>query len=119
MLFENQKEPTSLSEKGKWSSGKKSDILDCLTTFSCDVSMESVDAAAIVHIWSEPLKLQTSYVECHFLPFVQSMISESTITTLDLIWVSYLDQSLTRLTQEKRACRTKVKGSTPIETTRK
>ena len=59
------------------------------------------------------------YVECHFLTFVQSMISECTITRLDLICDSYLNQRLTRLKQEKRACRTNVKGSTPIETTRK
>ena len=54
------------------------------------------------------------YVERHFLTFVQSMISESTITRLDLIWNTYSDQSLTRLTQDKRGCRTKVQVSTPI-----
>ena len=54
------------------------------------------------------------YVECHFLTFVQSLISESTITRLDLIWDSYPDQSLKRLTQEKRGCGAKVQGSTPI-----
>ena len=54
------------------------------------------------------------YVECHFLTFVQSMKSESIITRLDLIWDSYPDQSLTRLTQEKGGCRTKVQGSTLI-----
>ena len=32
------------------------------------------------------------YVERHFLTFVQSIISESTITRLDLIWDSYPDQ---------------------------
>ena len=53
-------------------------------------------------------------VERHFLTFVQSMISESTITRLDLIWDSYPDQSLTRLTQDKRGCRTNGQGSTPI-----
>ena len=31
------------------------------------------------------------YVERHFLTFFQSTISESTITRLNLIWVSYLD----------------------------
>ena len=34
-------------------------ILVCLETYSCDVSMEIADAAAIVHMWSEPSKLQT------------------------------------------------------------
>ena len=58
MLFEKQKEPLSLSDRGKWRSGTKSDILECLETSSCDVSMGIVDAAAIVHIWSEPSKLQ-------------------------------------------------------------
>ena len=58
-LFENQKEPSLLSDKGKWWSGEKSDILECLQTSSCDVSMEIGDAAAIVHIWPEPSKLQT------------------------------------------------------------
>ena len=42
------------------------------------------------------------------------MISESTITRLDFIWDSYPDQSLTRLTQEKAGCRTKIHGSTHI-----
>ena len=42
------------------------------------------------------------------------MISESTITRLDLIWNTYPDQNLTRLTQDKRGCRTKVQVSTPI-----
>ena len=54
------------------------------------------------------------YVERHFLTFVQSMISETTITRLEMIWDSYPDQSLTRLTQDKRGCRTKVQGLTPI-----
>ena len=54
------------------------------------------------------------YVERHFLTFVQSMISESTITRLDLIWNTYPDQSLTRLTQDKCGCKTKVQVSTPI-----
>ena len=39
------------------------------------------------------------YVERHFLTFVQIIISESTVTRLDLIWDFYPDQSLT---QEKR-----------------
>ena len=39
--------------------GTKCDILECLKTSSYDVSMKIVDAAAIVHIWSEPSKLQT------------------------------------------------------------
>ena len=42
------------------------------------------------------------------------MISETTITRLEMIWDSYPDQSLTRLTQDKRGCRTKVQGLTPI-----
>ena len=54
------------------------------------------------------------YVERDFLTFVQSMLSESTITRLDLIWDFHPDQSLTRLAQEKGACRTKIRGSTPI-----
>ena len=59
MLFENQKEPQLLSDRGKWRSGEKPDILECLETSSCDVSVKIVDAAAIVHIWSEPSKLHT------------------------------------------------------------
>ena len=39
--------------------GKKPDILECLKTFCSDVSIKIVDAPAIVHIWSEPSKLQT------------------------------------------------------------
>ena len=54
------------------------------------------------------------YVERHFLTFVQSMISESTITRPDFIWDSHPDQSLPRLTHEKDSCRTKIYGSTPI-----
>ena len=54
------------------------------------------------------------HVECHFLTFVQSIKSDSTITRLDLMWDSYPDQSLTRLTREKGGCRFKVQGSTPI-----
>ena len=50
MLFENQKVPPSLSDRGKWKSGTQSDILECLETSSCDVSMEIADAVAIVHI---------------------------------------------------------------------
>ena len=58
MLFENQKEPPSLSDREEWWSGTKYDILECLETSFGDVSMEIVDAAAIVHIRSEPSKLQ-------------------------------------------------------------
>ena len=57
-LFENQKEPSLLSDRGKWRSGKQSDILEWLKTYSCDESKKIIDAAAIVHIWSEPSKLQ-------------------------------------------------------------
>ena len=39
--------------------GEKSDILECLKTSSWDVSMKICNAAAIVHIWPEPSKLQT------------------------------------------------------------
>ena len=42
----------------KMRSGTKYDILEYLETSSSDVSMEIVDAAAIVHIWSEPSTLQ-------------------------------------------------------------
>ena len=48
-----------IREREKWRSGKKPDILECLKTSCCDVSMKIVDAPAIVHIWSEPSKLQT------------------------------------------------------------
>ena len=54
------------------------------------------------------------YVKRHFLTFVQSMISESTIQRLDQIWNYHPDQSLTRLTQENGGCRTKIHGSTPM-----
>ena len=57
--LKNQNEPSLLSDKGKWWSGEKSDILECLQTSSCDVSLKIGDAAAIVHIWPEPSKLQT------------------------------------------------------------
>ena len=58
-LFENQKEPPLLSDRGKRRSGEKPDILECLKISFYDVSMKIVDAAAIVYIWSEPSKLQT------------------------------------------------------------
>ena len=57
--------------------GTKSDILECLETSSCDVSMEIADAAAIVHMF-RTIKVASfqQYVERHFLTFVQSMISD-------------------------------------------
>lgn len=104
-------------------SGKKSDILECLripnTYPDNDISMKILDGAAIVHM-VRPTKAAnfSQYMERHFVPFIQSMVSESTVTRLDLIWDTYPDDSLKRQAQEKRgastAGRTKVQGSTPI-----
>ena len=105
-LFENQKEPPLLSDRGKWRSGGKIDILvrmaenfflrcvyeNCWCCCHCPYNMVGTIKAATFQ----------QYVERHFLTFVQSMISEFTIIRLDLICDSYPDQSLTRLTQKNQ-----------------
>ncbi|MES9879449.1 MAG: hypothetical protein ABW185_01030 [Sedimenticola sp.] len=122
--FENQREPPSLSNQGQLRSGKKSDVLTCLSISKVlspqDISVKVLDGAAVVHM-VRPTKATDfdQYVSRHFMPFITSTARASTTppTRLDIVFDTYPENSLKAQTQSKRStpgATTIVEGSTPV-----
>ena len=80
--YGEQREPPSLSDKRKLRSGKKSDIIHCLTirkVASTDhITVIVLDVPAVVHMirLTKATDFQ-QYVDHHFIPYIASVISES------------------------------------------
>ena len=80
--FENQREPPSLSDRGRLRSGTKSDILKCLgvpataCTAARDVTVIVIDMPAVVHM-VRPARAATftDYVPMHLVPFLKSQLT--------------------------------------------
>ena len=107
-LYENQKEPPSLSTHGSLRSGKKSDILECLKVPSgCgdgvkDATVIIMDMAAVVHIvWPTAAQTFLAYVANHLVPYLQSQISPQ-VTRMDAIWDNYPENNLKSITHQRR-----------------
>ena len=76
--YENQREPPSLSDRGKLRSGTKSDILSCLpgmpgpgrTPAAREASVVVLDMAAVIHI-IKPQRASVfgEYTEMQLLPY--------------------------------------------------
>ena len=119
--YENQRKPPSLSDKEKLRSGNKSDMLQCLTipkVITPDNIAENVlDASAVVHM-IRPTKATDfqQYVDHHFIPYIASVISEST-SPVDIIGDTYPDHNIKAQTQSRRGTpgeKTVVAPFTPI-----
>ena len=105
-MYENQREPPSLSDKVKLRSGKKSDIIQCLTipkvTSPDDIAVIVLDAPAVVNM-IRPTKATDfqQYVDHYFIPYISSFICEST-SRVDIIWDTYPDYNIEAQTQSRR-----------------
>ena len=103
--YENQREPPSLSDNGKLRSGKKSDIIQCLTipkvTSPDDITVIVLDAPAVVHMIrpTKAIDFQQN-VDHHFIPYIASVKSEST-SRVDSIWDTYPDHNIKAQTQSR------------------
>ena len=77
--FENQREPPSLSDRGRLRSGTKSDILKCLgvpataCTAARDATVLVLDMPAVVHmVHPAHAATFTDYIPMHLVPFLKS-----------------------------------------------
>ena len=124
--YENQREPPSLSDRGKLRSGTKFDILGCLpdmpgperTPEARETSVVVFDMAAVVHI-IKPQRASVfgEYTEMQLLRYLESHMMDRT-TRVDAIWDTYTETSLKSQTRIKRggtaSRRTRVSDKIPI-----
>ena len=119
--YENQREPPSLSDRGKLRSGTKSDILGCLpgmpgpgrTLAAREASVVVLDMAAVVHI-IKPQRASVfgEYTKMQLLPYLESHMMDSR-TRVEAIWDTYTETSLKSQTRIKRGG-TRVSDKIPI-----
>ncbi len=115
--------PASLSDFGNLHlPGTKSDLLKCLQTtenlvpppiYDCRI----LDGAAIVHsLPAVGIKTFDEYSEKVFIPFLQSQLN--TAMRVDIVWDTYVPDSLKEATREKRGkgVRRKVTGQAKFPT---
>ena len=115
---ENQSCPPSLSQDGKLRQGKKSDLLDCLTSsVECSIDAPDSDAiildgAALVNML-KPVVCTTfnDYAEKVFLPYIEKQLERA--DRVDIVWDQYLENSLKSETRKRRGkgIRRRVQGN--------
>ena len=106
---ENDEEPPSIVFGGKIRSGKKVDILACITNeLSIAVSMpenvtyECLDGAVIVHLIKGKKGTPfPDYAKNQFIPFIERRLKK--VRRLDIVFDQYFENSIKSLTREKRA----------------
>ena len=118
---EIQSFPPSLSDFGKLHlAGTKSELLQCLeqpgqseppSTYDCKI----LDGAVIVHCLPT-IRVSTfdEYASDVFLPYLQKQLQDT--KRLDVVWDTYIEDSLKESTREKRGqgVRRKVSGQTKL-----
>ena len=118
---ENQACPPSLSDAGRLHLGTKSDLLMCLEGLSeaqseaPSVTNVVLDGAAIIQMLKPgAAKTFEEYARQVFLPYISGQLRH--VTRLDLVWDSYVVDSLKATAREKRGkgVRRRVVGSAPI-----
>ena len=108
----NQACPPALSDGGSLRLGTKSDLLKCLEDLS-DAQSEApattnivLDGAVIVHMLKPAVvKNFDEYAQEIFIPYLSTKLQ--TVSRLDLVWDSYMADSLkcsTRAKQNKKEC---------------
>ena len=119
--FENQPWPPSLSQMGQLRGGTKADLVKCLSDASSQtVEQSSVDAVildgAVVVQMLQPTAVSTfeEYFDSVVAPYILRQLEE--VKRLDIVWDVYKDDSLKKVTREKRGSgqRRKVLLSTRI-----
>ena len=104
---ENQECPPALSDGGSLYVGTKSDLLTCLEEVS-EAKAEApfttcivLDGAAIVQMLNPAVsKTFEEYAQQIFIPYVSTKLQ--TVSRLDLVWDTYLPDSLKGTTRAKR-----------------
>lgn len=104
---ENQSTPPSLSQYGKLRPTNKAALLTCLETDTTttrnapSVEVKMFDGAAIVQML-QPKTARTfqDYAEQVFVPYISNQLQG--VHRADIIWDSYLDDSLKASTRERR-----------------
>ena len=126
-MYENAREPPSLSSKGKLRSGTKSQIVGCLpgvpergrNPAAKQATVLILDMAAVVHLVTpKHANVFGEYSEQHLIPFIESQMSART-DRVDAVWDRYIKDSLKNQTRLKRtgeiiSKRRKVAESIPI-----
>lgn len=119
--FENQPWPPSLSQIGQLRGGTKADLVKCLLDASSQtVEQPSVDAiildGAVVVQMLQPKAVSTfeEYFDSVVAPYILRQLED--VKRLDIVWDVYKDDSLKKVTREKRGSgqRRKVLLSTRI-----
>lgn len=123
---ENQREPPSLSDRGKLRSGTKSDILACLPGMPTsgrspavkEASVVVLDMAAVVHIIKpKSANVFGDYTQMQLLPYLESQMTDNT-TRVDAVWDTYKEASLKSQARVKRGGtgmrRTRVSAKIPL-----
>lgn len=119
--FENQPWPPSLSQMGQLRGGTKADLVKCLLDASSQtVEQPSVDAiildGAVVVQMLQPKAVSTfeEYFDSVVAPYILRQLED--VKRLDIVWDVYKDDSLKKVTREKRGSgqRRKVLLSTRI-----
>ena len=104
---EMQSFPPSLSDLGKlYLPNTKSDLLNCIQLVAqpepptiCDCQV--LDGAAIVHFLPVTgVATFNDYAQNVFIPYLQKQLQSS--TRIDIVWDTYLPDSLKESTREKR-----------------
>ncbi len=108
---ENHREPPSLSDQEKLSTGTKSALLGCFpgmpepgrSTAAKEASMVILDMAAVIHmVKPQRAKYFGDYTAMHLLPFLEKQINNNT-TRVDAVWDIYPEASLKEQTRAKRS----------------
>ena len=103
---ENHPFPPSLSNGGKLRFGKKSDIQNIIKSEDKANAPDNFDAkfldgAAIVHMLpTASVATFKEYAECIFVPYILKQLE--TCQRIDIVWDTYITNSLKESTREKR-----------------
>jgi hypothetical protein len=124
-MHENHPYPPSLSDHGKLRASNKSDLVPCLEDFVTPVSdppaVDTIilDGAAVVH-QLEPRTAKTfnEYAVTVFLPYIDRQLQLHEAQRIDLVWDSYIPDSLKASARQKRGkgIRRRVLGKTKVPT---
>jgi len=103
---ENQRCPPSLSQDGKLCHGKKSDLLDCLTSsVECITDAPESDAiildGAVLVNMLKPIAWMTfnDYAAKVFLPYIEKQLERT--DRVDIVWDQYFEDSLKSETRKR------------------
>ena len=123
---ENQREPPSLCDRGKLTSGTKSALLGCLPGMpdpGCSPAAKEapvivLDMAAIIHfVRPQRATVFGEFTHMHLVPFLESHVTNNT-TRVDAVWDTYQDASLKSQARAKwgetKGQRTRVSTTIPI-----